>query len=153
MDRVSCYIDSGTAHYAVNLGDISTISQISELENISVVNIGTDILGDIGRDFTEILISDLDYANEKYGRGMPAPSYHNLRVTLLKDALEDTKKFVDSFRPQWQKYGCSIMSDFWTDCKGRKFLALVLQLQIGYGNRQVSYAAGGIYPVHPLVIC
>ncbi|GJT98775.1 ribonuclease H-like domain-containing protein [Tanacetum coccineum] len=38
---------------------ISAISRISELEKISVVNIGTDILGDIGRDFAEILISDL----------------------------------------------------------------------------------------------
>nr|GEW67003.1 zinc finger, CCHC-type [Tanacetum cinerariifolium] len=62
---------------------------------------------------------DMIYAIGEYGRGMPAPSYHNLRVTLLKDALEDTKKFVDSFKPQWQKYGCSIMSDFWTDRKGR----------------------------------
>ncbi|XP_052619896.1 uncharacterized protein LOC111897506 [Lactuca sativa] len=51
----------------------------------------------------------------EYGRGMPAPSYHNIRVTLLKDVLEDTHKFVDSFRPQWKKFGCSIMSDFWTD--------------------------------------
>ncbi|GKC11790.1 hypothetical protein Tco_1008572 [Tanacetum coccineum] len=42
---------------------------------------------------------DMIYAIGEYGRGMPAPSYHNIRVTLLKDALEDTKKFVDSFRP------------------------------------------------------
>ncbi|GJS23832.1 hypothetical protein Tco_0452464 [Tanacetum coccineum] len=62
---------------------------------------------------------DMIYAVGEYGKGMPAPSYHNIRVTLLKDALEDTKRFVDSFRPQWQKYGCSIMSDFWTDGKGR----------------------------------
>ncbi|GJZ89949.1 hypothetical protein Tco_0661876 [Tanacetum coccineum] len=36
---------------------------------------------------------DMIYAIGEYGRGMSAPSYHNLRVTLLKDALEDTKKF------------------------------------------------------------
>nr|GEX85870.1 hypothetical protein CTI12_AA269330 [Tanacetum cinerariifolium]GEY00486.1 hypothetical protein CTI12_AA269330 [Tanacetum cinerariifolium] len=62
---------------------------------------------------------DMIYAIGEYRRGMPASGYHNLRVTLLKDALEDMKKFVGSFRPQWQKYRCSIMSDFWTDGKGR----------------------------------
>ncbi|GJZ73249.1 zinc finger, CCHC-type containing protein [Tanacetum coccineum] len=35
---------------------------------------------------------DMIYAVGEYGKGMPAPSYHNIRVTLLKmDALEDTK--------------------------------------------------------------
>ncbi|PWA62233.1 hypothetical protein CTI12_AA211720 [Artemisia annua] len=37
---------------------------------------------------------DMINAIGDYGRCMPAPSYHNLRVTLLKDALEDTNKFV-----------------------------------------------------------
>jgi len=31
------------------------------------------------------------YVVGKYGRGMSAPSYHNIRVTLLKDVPEDTK--------------------------------------------------------------
>ncbi|GJR06132.1 zinc finger, CCHC-type containing protein [Tanacetum coccineum] len=73
---------------------------------------------------------DMIYIRE-YGRGMPAPSYHNLRVTLLKDALEDMKKFVDSFRPQWQKYGCSIMSDFWTDEKGRCLINFLVNCPTG----------------------
>ncbi|XP_023762549.1 uncharacterized protein LOC111911009 [Lactuca sativa] len=55
----------------------------------------------------------------EYGRVMPAPSYHNIRVTLMKKHLEDTQKFVDSFRPHCEEYRCSIMSDFWTDGKGR----------------------------------
>ncbi|GJW35574.1 uncharacterized protein Tco_0058494 [Tanacetum coccineum] len=74
---------------------------------------------------------DMIYAIGEYGRGMPAPSYHNIRVTLLKDALEDTKKFVDSFRPQWQKYGCSIMSDFWTDGKGRSLINFLVNCPTG----------------------
>ncbi|CAH1439887.1 unnamed protein product [Lactuca virosa] len=40
----------------------------------------------------------------EYGRGMPTPSYHNIRVTLMKKRLEDTQKFVDSFRPHWEEY-------------------------------------------------
>ncbi|XP_042753402.1 uncharacterized protein LOC111908298 [Lactuca sativa] len=35
---------------------------------------------------------------------MPAPSYHNIHVTLMKKRLEDTQKFVDSFRPHWEEY-------------------------------------------------
>ncbi|KAJ0789561.1 putative transcription factor/ chromatin remodeling BED-type(Zn) family [Helianthus annuus] len=62
---------------------------------------------------------DMIHAIGEYGRGMPAPSYHNIRVTLMKKRLEETKQFVDSFRPHWEEYGCSIMSDFWTDGKGR----------------------------------
>ncbi|XP_022039925.2 uncharacterized protein LOC110942454 [Helianthus annuus] len=62
---------------------------------------------------------DMIHAIGEYGRGMPAPSYHNIRVTLMKKRLEETKQFVDSFRPHWEEYGCSILSDFWTDGKGR----------------------------------
>ncbi|GJR00911.1 hypothetical protein Tco_0523895 [Tanacetum coccineum] len=74
---------------------------------------------------------DMIYAIGEYGRGMPASSYHNLRVTLLKDALEDTKKFVDLFRPQWQKYRCSIMSGFWTDGKGRYLIKNLVNCPTG----------------------
>ncbi|XP_023736928.2 uncharacterized protein LOC111884863 [Lactuca sativa] len=67
----------------------------------------------------------------EYGRGMPAPSYHNMRVTLLKDVLEDTRKFVDSFRPQWKKFGCSIMSGFWTDGKHRSLINFLVNCPTG----------------------
>ncbi|KAI3723688.1 hypothetical protein L2E82_35444 [Cichorium intybus] len=66
-----------------------------------------------------------------YGKGMPAPSYHNIRVTLLKDILEDTKTFVDSLRPEWEKFGCSIMSDFWTDGKGRSLINFLVNCPSG----------------------
>ncbi|PWA80295.1 proteinase inhibitor, propeptide [Artemisia annua] len=39
---------------------------------------------------------DMINAIGDYGKCMPTPSHHNLRVTLLKDALEDTKNFVDT---------------------------------------------------------
>ncbi|KAI3675826.1 hypothetical protein L1987_85422 [Smallanthus sonchifolius] len=47
---------------------------------------------------------DMINAIGEYGRGVPAPSYHNIRVTLMKKRLEETKKFVDSFRPHWEEY-------------------------------------------------
>ncbi|MFS7927700.1 putative Zinc finger BED domain-containing protein [Helianthus anomalus] len=65
---------------------------------------------------------DIINAIGEYGRGMSAPSYHNIRVSLMKRKLEETKEFVDSFRPDWEEYWCSIMFDFWTDGKGRCFI-------------------------------
>ncbi|GJV13068.1 retrovirus-related pol polyprotein from transposon TNT 1-94 [Tanacetum coccineum] len=73
-------------------------------------------------------ILKIDHGKTK--QSMSAQSYHNLRVTFLKDALDDTKKFVDSFRLQWQKYGCSIMSDFWTDGKGRCLINFLVNCPI-----------------------
>ncbi|GKC65711.1 zinc finger, CCHC-type containing protein, partial [Tanacetum coccineum] len=46
-------------------------------------------------------------------------------------ALEDMNKFVDSFRAQWQKYGCSIMSDFWIDGKGRCLIKFLVNFPTG----------------------
>ncbi|CAI9272984.1 unnamed protein product [Lactuca saligna] len=67
----------------------------------------------------------------EYGIGMPAPSYHNIRVTLMKKHLEDTQKFVDSFRPHWEEYRYSIMSDFWTDSKGRCLINFLVNCPLG----------------------
>ncbi|CAI9264996.1 unnamed protein product [Lactuca saligna] len=64
---------------------------------------------------------------------MPAPSYHNVQVTLLNKVLQDTNKFVDSFQPQWQKYECSIMYDFWIDGKGRALIKKLLNCPTGTG--------------------
>nr|KAJ0227334.1 hypothetical protein LSAT_V11C100008550 [Lactuca sativa] len=67
----------------------------------------------------------------EYGRGMPTASYHNMRVTLLKDVLEDTHKFVDLFRPQLKKFGCSIMFDFWKDGKQRSLINYLVNCPTG----------------------
>lgn len=63
--------------------------------------------------------------------GMPAPSYYHVRVTLLKEVYDDTKVFVESFRAHWKKYGCSIMSDFWTDGKGRSLINFLVNCPKG----------------------
>ena len=71
------------------------------------------------------------YAVGEYGRGMSAPSYHNIRFTLMKDVLEDTKKFVDSFRSHWKKSKCTIMFNFWTDEKGRSLINFLVNCPQG----------------------
>ncbi|XP_028181280.1 uncharacterized protein LOC114368128 [Glycine soja] len=54
-----------------------------------------------------------------YGRHLPIPSYHDIRVPLLKKEVEYTENLMKGHREQWVKYGCTIMSDAWTDQKQR----------------------------------
>ncbi|GAV56877.1 LOW QUALITY PROTEIN: DUF659 domain-containing protein, partial [Cephalotus follicularis] len=57
-----------------------------------------------------------------FGQGMKPPSYHEMRVTLLKKKLEHKKKLMDDHKEDWAKYGCSIMSNGWTDKKQRTLI-------------------------------
>ncbi|XP_026434341.1 uncharacterized protein LOC113331917 [Papaver somniferum] len=65
---------------------------------------------------------EMIYAIGDYGKAMPPPSYHQIRTNLFKDRLVEMKKFVDTFREHWKRFGCSIMSDGWTDGKKRHLI-------------------------------
>nr|KYP72373.1 hypothetical protein KK1_004961 [Cajanus cajan] len=52
-----------------------------------------------------------------YGSHLRTLSYHELRVSLLKKELEYTKGSLKGHEEERVKYGCSIMSDGWTDRK------------------------------------
>nr|XP_027071766.1 uncharacterized protein LOC113696566 [Coffea arabica] len=56
------------------------------------------------------------------GHGYKAPSYHSLRVTLLRDAKKDMQLVVDSFRNTWAETGCIIMGDGWKDSRQRPLI-------------------------------
>ncbi|XP_071917038.1 uncharacterized protein [Coffea arabica] len=56
------------------------------------------------------------------GHGYQAPSYHSLRVTLLRDAKKDVQLVVDSFRNTWAETGCTIMGDGWKDSRQRPLI-------------------------------
>ena len=55
----------------------------------------------------------------QYGVGMKGPSIYEVRVTHLNKELELTKDSMKDHEMEWKKNGCSIMSDGWTDRKGR----------------------------------
>ncbi|KAG5040358.1 hypothetical protein JHK82_012478 [Glycine max] len=55
----------------------------------------------------------------QYGPHFPIPSYHDIRVPLLKKEVEYTENLMKGHREQWVKYDCTIMSDAWTDRKQR----------------------------------
>ncbi|XP_057755684.1 uncharacterized protein LOC130974860 [Arachis stenosperma] len=53
----------------------------------------------------------------RYGIGYKPPSYHELRETQLKKAVNNVDEMLTEFKAEWKRTGCSIMSDGWTDKK------------------------------------
>ncbi|KAK3020407.1 hypothetical protein RJ639_045712 [Escallonia herrerae] len=49
------------------------------------------------------------------GLGFKAPSFHDLRGNLLRTLVDEISTYLDKFRPIWDLYGCSVMSDGWSN--------------------------------------
>ncbi|XP_050373310.1 uncharacterized protein LOC126790965 [Argentina anserina] len=58
----------------------------------------------------------------KYGPGFQPPTSHELKTWILKEEVQDVQKLMEEHKKDWNKYGCSIMSDGWTDGKSRVIL-------------------------------
>ncbi|XP_075511804.1 uncharacterized protein LOC142547406 [Primulina tabacum] len=58
----------------------------------------------------------------QYGPNLKLPSYHELRVPLLQKEIAYTNELLKENRDECEKYGCSIMSDGWTDRKHRTLI-------------------------------
>lgn len=67
----------------------------------------------------------------QYGPGLKPPSYHELRVPLLKKELDYTQDLMKKHKEEWKKHGCSIMSDAWTDGKGRSIINFLVNSPSG----------------------
>ncbi|GAV84763.1 LOW QUALITY PROTEIN: DUF659 domain-containing protein [Cephalotus follicularis] len=59
------------------------------------------------------------------GRRFKEPSYHEIRVGLLKDCKKECQLLVETHRSNWEKNGCTIMEDSWTDNRQRTLIFLV----------------------------
>jgi len=56
----------------------------------------------------------------KYHRaGYKGPTFYELRGVLLKDLVKEVECYLVDFKSCWATYGCSIMSDGWTNKKQR----------------------------------
>ncbi|XP_061352114.1 uncharacterized protein LOC133297067 [Gastrolobium bilobum] len=55
----------------------------------------------------------------EYGRGLKPPTYHEVRVSYLKKEVDLVHTSLDKYKLEWKKTGCTLMSDGWTDGKGR----------------------------------
>ena len=64
------------------------------------------------------------------GKGFKCPSMHDLRgsllqkeiVSLLQKEIVSIDEYLKDFKQSWVKTGCTIMSDGWTDQRGRTLI-------------------------------
>ncbi|XP_052622329.1 uncharacterized protein LOC128127696 [Lactuca sativa] len=92
------------------IGDLGVVLTIQEPMEVFCDNEGAIALTKEPRDHDEIA---------GIGHGYKTPNYHALRVNLLSDAKKSVLLLIDSYRSQWIKCGCTIMSDGWRDPRQR----------------------------------
>ncbi|KAM0877320.1 hypothetical protein ACQ4PT_035580 [Festuca glaucescens] len=61
-------------------------------------------------------------ASCQYGLGYKPPSPHELREPLLQDCVKETKLLTKKHEEAWKQYGCTLMSDGWSDRRGRHLI-------------------------------
>ena len=66
-----------------------------------------------------------------YGPHVKAPTYHEMRVPLLKKEMELTKEMMKPLEMEMVNYGCTIMSDAWTDRKSRTLINFLVNCPRG----------------------
>ena len=79
----------------------------------------------------EILLESIG----QYGSDYITPSYHDVRVPLLEKAKLKTDTLKAKRQKAWKEYGCTLMSDGWTDMSGRHLINFL-------ANSPGSYARG-----------
>ncbi|PKU70417.1 hypothetical protein MA16_Dca007169 [Dendrobium catenatum] len=60
------------------------------------------------------------------GPGYKLPSYHNMRVNLLRDCKEECRLLIDSYRQTWKETGCTLMANGWTDNRSRTLINFLI---------------------------
>ena len=66
-----------------------------------------------------------------HGPDIKPPSYHEVRVPLLKLEKEHTKKLLILNETQKKAIGCSLMADGWRDRKGRALINFLVNTPRG----------------------
>lgn len=66
----------------------------------------------------EILLESIG----QYGPGYRSPSYHEIRNPLLERAVEKANNLRQKHEEAWKEYGCTLMSDSWTDQRHRHLI-------------------------------
>jgi hypothetical protein len=67
----------------------------------------------------------------KFGSGLRPPSFHELRVPFLQKEVAYTRDLLKVHEEAIKKYGCSLMSDGWTDRKDRTLINFLVNCPTG----------------------
>ena len=79
-----------------------------------------------------------------YQEGWTGLSYHEMRTTKLDEERARIDRLLDPVRAGWAKYGCSILSDGWSDQTKRGLINILVSCPLGtYFLRAVDSARGG----------
>ncbi|XP_062229978.1 uncharacterized protein LOC133927517 [Phragmites australis] len=61
-------------------------------------------------------------ATAQYGSGYKPPTYHELREPLLEKVVKEIYDLRKRHEDAWKQYGCTLMSDGWTDRRGHHLI-------------------------------
>lgn len=92
------------------------------------------------------------------GSGILAPSYHDLRGWILKNAVEEVKNDIDHCSKIWAKTGCSILASQWDCGKGRTLLNFAVHCPEGttffksLDASNILYSADALYELLKQVV-
>jgi hypothetical protein len=76
--------------------------------------------------------------------GWTGVDYRKMRTVVLDDEIERISKATEPIRNQWKKFGCSILSDGWSDTRRRSIINIVVSSCLGtYFLRAVDARKGG----------
>jgi hypothetical protein len=70
-------------------------------------------------------------ASCQYGPGYKPPSPYELREPLLRDCVKETKLLRKQHEVAWKEYGCTLMSDGWSDRRGRHLINFLVNSPAG----------------------
>ncbi|WZY94460.1 hypothetical protein YC2023_066789 [Brassica napus] len=70
----------------------------------------------------------------QFGPGWVPPSQYQLREPLLNEERQRTKEMLKSLEEEWEKEGCSVMTDAWSDMKRRSIMNLCVNSRGDDGN-------------------
>ncbi|CAM8936807.1 unnamed protein product [Rhodiola kirilowii] len=67
----------------------------------------------------------------QFGSGYKGPTQYKIRESLLKEEVDRTKELLKKQEEEWNKNGCSIMTDAWSDRKRRSIMNLCVNCPEG----------------------
>jgi hypothetical protein len=87
------------------------------------------------------------------GPGYKIPSYDDFRGRILQNEKVDCTKRLEEFRASWAQTGCTVMSDGWTDQKGRTLINFLVSCPKGTMFMKSVDASSHIKDAKFYVIC